>query len=234
MKLAHLRIYAMRITLVEDNTSLAKGICYRLQDAGHAVDLLHDGLEAQSYLMSDGADMVILDINLPGVDGLTLLKEIRDRDDMRPVILLTARAETEDRVIGLDAGADDYLIKPFEMAELEARVRALLRRRAVPQQRMQSFGALSYDATGRQLFAGDVEIELPRREMSVFECLLGADGRLVSKNTMLDYAYGVGADVEETVVEVYVSRLRRRLGPHGVQIRSQRGLGYQLLLADDP
>lgn len=233
MKLARLRICAMRITLVEDNISLAKGICYRLEDAGHAVDLLHDGLEAQSYLAGDGADLVILDINLPGIDGLSLLREIRDRDDMRPVILLTARAETEDRVIGLDAGADDYLIKPFEMAELEARVRALLRRRAVPQQRTQSFGPLNYDATARQLFASDAEVDLPRREMSVFECLLNADGRLVSKNKLLDYAYGVGADVEETVVEVYVSRLRRRLGPYGVQIKSQRGLGYQLLLASD-
>lgn len=229
MKLAPLRLCAMRITLVEDNASLAKGIRYRLEDAGHAVDLLHDGHEAQSYLVSDGADLVILDINLPGTDGLTLLKELRGRDDERPVILLTARANTEDRVIGLDAGADDYLIKPFEMAELEARVRALLRRRAIPQHRTQSFGPLSYDATARQLFADETEIDLPRREMSIFECLLAADGRLVSKNTMLDYAYGVGADVEETVVEVYVSRLRRRLGPYGVQIKSQRGLGYQML-----
>lgn len=233
MKLARLQICRMRITLVEDNASLAKGIRYRLEDAGHAVDLLHDGLEAQSYLGSDGADLVILDINLPGVDGLTLLKEIRRRNDMRPVILLTARAETEDRVIGLDAGADDYLIKPFEMAELEARVRALLRRRDVPRQRTQSFGVLNYDAAARQLFAGEAEIDLPRREMSLFECLLNADGRLVSKTTMLEHAYGVGADVEETVVEVYVSRLRRRLGPHGIQIRAQRGLGYQLLLASE-
>jgi len=219
----------MRITLVEDNISLAKGICYRLEDAGHAVDMLCDGDAARDYLASDGADLVILDINLPGVDGLTLLREMRGRSDNRPVILLTARAQTEDRVIGLDAGADDYLIKPFEMAELEARVRALLRRRAIPQQQLQIFGVLKYDAAARQLFAEDVEIELPRREMSVFECLLAADGRLVSKNAMLDHAYGVGADVEETVVEVYVSRLRRRLNPHGVQIKAQRGLGYQLL-----
>lgn len=221
----------MRITLVEDNISLAKGISYRLEDAGHAVDLLSDGDAAQSYLVGDGADLVILDINLPGVDGLTLLRAMRERGDTRPVILLTARAETEDRVIGLDAGADDYLIKPFDMAELEARVRALLRRRAIPQQQLQTFGALKYDAAGRQLFAGDAEIDLPRREMSVFECLLAADGRLVSKTAMLDHAYGVGADVEETVVEVYVSRLRRRLSPFGIQIRAQRGLGYQLLHA---
>ncbi|MFT6104147.1 MAG: two-component system OmpR family response regulator [Paracoccaceae bacterium] len=220
----------MRIILVEDNVSLAKGISYRLEDAGHAVDVLHDGTQAERYLRDDGADLVILDINLPGTDGLTLLRGLRARGDARPVILLSARAQTEDRVVGLDAGADDYLIKPFEMAELEARVRALLRRRAIPRKQLQVFGVLTYDAGARQLFADDTEIDLPRREMSVFECLLSADGRLVSKNTMLDHAYGVGADVEDTVVEVYISRLRRRLSPFGIQIKTQRGLGYQLLL----
>jgi two-component system OmpR family response regulator len=220
----------MRIILVEDNVSLAKGISYRLEDAGHAVDVLHDGTQAERYLRDDGADLVSLDINLPGTDGLTLLRGLRARGDARPVILLSARAQTEDRVVGLDAGADDYLIKPFEMAELEARVRALLRRRAIPRKQLQVFGVLTYDAGARQLFADDTEIDLPRREMSVFECLLSADGRLVSKNTMLDHAYGVGADVEDTVVEVYISRLRRRLSPFGVQIKTQRGLGYQLLL----
>jgi two-component system OmpR family response regulator len=220
----------MRIILVEDNVSLAKGISYRLEDAGHAVDVLHDGTQAERYLRDDGADLVILDINLPGTVGLTLLRGLRARGDARPVILLSARAQTEDRVVGLDAGADDYLIKPFEMAELEARVRALLRRRAIPRKQLQVFGVLTYDAGARQLFADDTEIDLPRREMSVFECLLSADGRLVSKNTMLDHAYGVGADVEDTVVEVYISRLRRRLSPFGIQIKTQRGLGYQLLL----
>lgn len=219
----------MRITLVEDNVSLAKGIAYRLEDAGHAVDMLHDGLEAQQFLTSDRSDLIILDINLPGVDGLSLLKELRQKRDPRPVILLTARAETEDRVVGLDAGADDYLIKPFEMAELEARVRALLRRREIPQQHMLALGSLRFDPSARQLFAGKAEIELPRREMSMLECLVVAQGRLVPKGTLLDHAYGTGADVEESVVEVYVSRLRRRLKPFGVQIKAQRGLGYQLI-----
>lgn len=218
----------MRITLVEDNVSLAKGITYRLEDAGHAVDTLHDGTAAQDFLAHDHADLVILDINLPGIDGLSLLSQMRGRGDARPVILLTARAETEDRVTGLDTGADDYLIKPFEMAELEARVRALLRRRAIPQQQLRAIGALQFDPASRQLFDGKTEIDLPRREMSVFECLLAADGRTVSKNAVLDHVYGVGADVEETVVEVYVSRLRSRLKDHGITIRTRRGLGYQM------
>ncbi|NNE79444.1 MAG: response regulator transcription factor [Silicimonas sp.] len=220
----------MRITVVEDNISLAKGISYSLEDAGHAVDLLHDGSEADAFLKSDTSDLIILDINLPGIDGLTLLKKLRKRDDPRPVILLTARAEIEDRIGGLDAGADDYLIKPFEMAELNARVRALSRRRPVPERQMQSIGQLQFDAAARQLFANNEPIEMPRRELAVFECLLSSDGRLVSKTALLDYAYGVGADVEEKVVEVYVSRIRGRLKPHGVTIKSQRGLGYQLLV----
>ncbi len=219
----------MRITLVEDNVGLAKGIAYRLQDAGHAVDVLHDGQEASAFLRDDISDLVILDINLPGVDGLTLLRALRARDDQRPVILLTARAQTEDRVVGLDAGADDYLIKPFEMAELEARVRALSRRRATPHRRVINIGALSFDTAAHQLFADDVPLDIPRRELSVFACLLSAEGRLVSKEALLDYAYGVGAPVEEKVIEVYVSRLRARLKPHHITIKSQRGLGYQML-----
>ncbi len=220
----------MRITLVEDNISLAKGIAYRMQDAGHAVDMLHDGAEAAAFLKNDTSDLIILDINLPGLDGLSLLKELRARADMRPVILLTARAETSDRVVGLDAGADDYLIKPFEAAELEARVRALARRRAIPQRQTQAFGPLQLDVGARQLFVGDTELDLPRRELSVFEGLLAAEGRLVSKSALLDHAYGIGADVEEKVIEVYISRLRQRLKPYGVVIKAQRGLGYQMLL----
>jgi len=220
----------MRITLVEDNVSLAKGITYRLEDAGHAVNALHDGGAAETYLRDDGADLVILDINLPGTDGLTLLSDMRRRGDTRPVILLTARADTDDRVRGLDAGADDYLIKPFEMAELEARVRALLRRRDVPQHQLRALGPLEFDAAARQLFSDGEELDIPRRELSVFECLLLADGRTVSKSAVLDHVYGVGADAEETVVEVYTSRLRRRLKPFGIVIRTRRGLGYQMLV----
>jgi two-component system OmpR family response regulator len=107
----------MRIVVVEDNISVAKGICYHLQDAGHAVDMLHDGADADAFLRGDGADMIVLDINLPGKDGLSILRGLRARGDQRPVLMLTARAETNDKVAGLDAGADDYLGKPFEMQE---------------------------------------------------------------------------------------------------------------------
>lgn len=219
----------MRITLVEDNISLAKGIAYRLEDSGHAVDMFHDGDEAAEFLTHDSSDLIILDINLPGTDGLSLLKQLRQRDDTRPVILLTARAETEDRVIGLDAGADDYMIKPFEVAELEARVRALSRRRTAPLRQFKRLGVLQFDTDARQVSLDQQVIDLPRRELSVLECLLNADGRLVTKSMLLDFCYGVGADVEETVIEVYVSRLRSRLKPYDIVIRAQRGLGYQIL-----
>jgi len=191
--------------------------------------MLHDGDAAAEFLRRDGAELIILDINLPGQDGLSLLKQLRARGDARPVILLTARAQTEDRVIGLDAGADDYLIKPFEMAELEARVRALSRRRATAPRAIQKIGLLEFDPGARQVMAAGEALDLPRREVSLFEALLGADGRLVTKSALLDQVYGTGADVEESVIEVYVSRLRNRIKPHGVTIKTQRGLGYQLL-----
>ncbi len=218
----------MRITLVEDNIALAKGIAYRLQDAGHAIDVLNDGLEASEFLTNDTSDLIILDINLPGMDGLEILRQLRNRDDQRPVVLLSARAETKDRVMGLDAGADDYLIKPFEMDELEARVRALTRRRTHQGRRVLTVGALQFDVAARALTADDQTLDLPRRELAMFECLILSSGRRITKSTLLDYAYGTGADVEESVVEVYISRLRSRLKPYGIQINSARGLGYQL------
>jgi two-component system OmpR family response regulator len=218
----------MRITLVEDNVGLSKGIAYRLQDAGHAVDVLHDGVEASEFLTDDSSDLIILDINLPGMDGLQILRQLRARDDQRPVVLLSARADTKDRVTGLDAGADDYLIKPFEMDELEARVRALTRRRTEKGRQVLTIGTLNFDVAARDLRADGVPVELPRRELSIFECLILANGRRITKSALLDYAYGTGADVEESVVEVYVSRLRARLKPYMVEINSQRGLGYQL------
>lgn len=216
----------MKIAVIEDNVSVAKGIAYVLRDRGHAVDLIHDGQEADVFLRNEGADVIILDINLPRLDGITVLQNLRARGDNRPVLLLTARSTTDDRITGLDAGADDYLIKPFEMAELEARVRALARRRDIPVLQPLSIGSLSYDPQTRQILAQGQALDLPRRELSVFESMILVLGRTVSKSQLLDQVYGTGADVDEQVVEVYVSRLRKRLRPHGVEIRVQRGLGY--------
>lgn len=223
----------MRIVLVEDNQSLARGIAYRLQDLGHAVDLISDGMAADEFLRGGGGDLVILDINLPRISGLTLLRDMRARGDGRPVLLLTARAETHDRVEGLDAGADDYLVKPFAMAELEARLRALTRRRAHDHRPMLQLGTLALDLAGRQVAIDGVAQDLPRREVAVLESLMLAEGRTVPKHDLLDHVYGTGSDVEETAIEVHVSRLRKRLKPHGLLIRVRRGMGYAIALAED-
>lgn len=220
----------MRIALVEDNESLAAGIAYRLQDLGHSVDRLVDGEHADAHLRDDGADLVILDINLPGLDGLTILTRLRDRGDGRPVLLLTARGDTGDLVRGLDAGADDYLIKPFEMAELEARVRALSRRGQTALRNKLSFGPLTLDQGARQVEIDGIPQQFPRREISLLERLLSATGRTVPKSALLDHTYGTGADVEEAAIEAHISRLRKRLRPYGIAIQVQRGLGYRLTL----
>ncbi len=216
----------MHIVIVEDNISVAKGVAYRLRDEGHAVDLLHDGAEADLFLRDDGADLVILDIKLPGLGGIEILKAMRGRGDDRPVLMLTAQSEISDRITGLDSGADDYLIKPFEMAELSARIRALSRRRDRPVEADHRIAELSFDAASRMIIGPYGPLTIPRREVALFETLLLAKGRTVSKQYLLDNLYGTGSDVDEPVVQVYVSRLRKRLKPFGIEIRVQRGLGY--------
>ncbi len=218
----------MRIAIVEDNESVAKGIAYRLEDRGHATDLIHDGADADAFLQSDANDLVVLDINLPHLDGLSVLRNLRARGDARPVLLLTAQGDVEARVTGLDAGADDYLTKPFDMDELEARIRALLRRRGQDIETVLTFGPLRLDVQSRSVAAQDAALDLPRRELSVIEALMRADGRVVAKSDLIEQVYGTGADVEDSAIEVHVSRLRKRLRAHGVDIRAQRGLGYRL------
>ncbi len=219
----------MRIVVVEDNQSLRKGITYRLSDDGHAVNALGDGQDADRFLAQEEYDLVILDINLPGMDGLEVLTNLRRRNDPRPVILLTARSATEDRVKGLDAGADDYLVKPFAMDELAARVRALSRRKEVVPRRSIALGPLTLDIETPQLFRGDEIVEVPRRELSILVTLARAGGAPVSKESLLDNVYGVGSETDEKVVEVYVSRLRKRLADYDVTIRVRRGIGYSLV-----
>lgn len=221
----------MRIAIVEDNQALAKAIAYRLRDRGHAVDVLHDGDDGDAFLAQDGADLVVLDINLPGRSGLEILQAMRQREDGTPVILLTARSEISDRVTGLDLGADDYLVKPFEMDELDARIRALSRRKNLDYGAKETIGGLEFDRTARQVTAEGATLDIPRRELSVLECLLERRGRIVSKSHLTESVYGVGADVDDTAIEPHVSRLRKRLAPFGVSIKTARGLGYVLEVA---
>ena len=219
----------MRIVVVEDNQSLRKGIAYRLSDDGHAVDALDHGDAADLFLRQEDFDLVILEINLPGRAGLDLLRDMRRRDDPRPVILLTARSATEDRVRGLDAGADDYLVKPFAMDELAARVRALGRRKDIAPTRAVAVGDLTLDVETPLLMSRSGALDVPRRELMILVALAEAGGRPVSKETLLNKVYGTGSSTDDKVVEVYVSRLRGRLRKHGVTIRVHRGIGYALV-----
>lgn len=224
----HDKDVTMRIAVVEDNEALAQGIAFRLRDRGHAVDLLHDGLDADAFLSREGADLVVLDLNLPGMDGIEVLRALRRRGDGTPVILLTARSETAERVAGLDAGADDYLTKPFEMDELEARLRAMARRKNLEFAAKDRLGPLVFDRSARQLLKDDMPLDIPRKEIATLECLLERRGRIVSKAQLITHVYGTGSDAEESVIEPHVSRLRKRLEPFGLRIKTARGLGYML------
>jgi two-component system OmpR family response regulator len=218
----------MRIVLIEDNESLARGVANALRDQGHSVNWLADGVEGDGFLATEGADLAIIDINLPRLSGLEIVRALRRRGDATPVIVLTARSGPAERVEGLDAGADDYLVKPFEMIELSARIRALSRRRPDLRPEVEAVGPLRYDRVARQVSGPEGEIALPRREVALFECLLDHGGRIVSKDRIVEALYGVGADVETNAVELLVSRLRRKLAGAGVEIRTARGLGYVL------
>ena len=218
----------MRIAVVEDNVTLADAIARSLSDGGHGVDVLHAGDAAHDFLVQERVDAVVLDINLPGRSGLEVLSGMRQRGDTTPVIMLTAQGETDDRVRGLDAGADDYLVKPFDMAELNARLRALLRRRGAEDTHLLTAGELTLDRTARRLSRKGAPLDLPRREFALAELFLLRPDQIISKEQILDHLYGGGSEVEATTVELYVHRLRKRLAGAGVTIKTVRGLGYFL------
>ena len=197
-----------------------------MRAAGHAVDHAPDGVTADDALRQYPYSLVILDLGLPKLDGIEVLKRLRQRDSSVPVLVLTARDALTDRIAGLDAGADDYLVKPFDLPEFEARVRALLRRRQTSIAGRIRIGDLIVDATGRSAYFGDIRVELSSREFGVLETLARRAGRVVSKDQLLEALTGWDEDVGTNAIEVYVHRLRRKLEPASVQIRTLRGLGY--------
>ena len=218
----------MRIILIEDNHSLARGIENALRDLGHAVDHLDDGVDGDSFLTSAAADVAIIDINLPRLSGLEIIRRLRARGDTTPFLVLTARGKTSERVEGLEAGADDYLVKPFDMQELVARLRALARRRPAVAPVREAVGRLVYDREQRAVALEGRNLDLPRRELALFELLLEHRGRLIDKDRIADALYGTGVAVEQNAVELLISRLRRKIDGSGVTIRTARGLGYML------
>ena len=218
----------MRILVAEDDAILADGVLRSLRQAGYAVDWVRNGLEADAALDADEFDLLILDIGLPKKSGLDVLKRLRARDSRLPVLILTALDGVNDRVRGLDAGADDYLAKPFELAELEARVRALTRRGMAGGPTLLRHGALSYDQVGRMARVNGEPLELSAREVSLLEIFLQRAGRLVSKDQLVSHLCEWGEEVSPNAIEVYVHRLRKKLEAGGVRIVTVRGLGYSL------
>lgn len=223
----------LRVTLVEDNAALAKGIQNALSDQGHAINWLADGDAANAFMQREESDVIVMDINLPGLSGLELVRSLRERGDSTPVLLLTARGETADRVAGLDTGADDYLAKPFDMPELLARIRALSRRRSVVQQDREQIGQLLLDRAAGQLIGKGGTIALSRREFALLSLLADMTGRIASKDYIAANLYGVGSEVEPNAIELLMSRLRRKVGDNGVVFRTVRGLGYVLEVAGE-
>lgn len=220
----------MRIFLVEDTHDVGEAICRRFQQAGHTVDWETDGQAASDILSFTEYDLVVLDVMLPGLDGFSILKKVRQSGSGVPVLILTARSEIDDRVGALDLGADDYLVKPFDFRELEARARVLLRRRAGGEAtNLISCGDVVLDLSNRSVTVGRREVQLKRREMALLEILASRPGKVFSKEELLDRLFGFDEEVGENAVELYVGRLRKKLEGATARIVTQRGVGYQLV-----
>ena len=217
----------MRILLAEDDSIIADALVRALRKAGYAVDHVANGVDADTAVTAEHFDLLILDLGLPRLPGIDVLKRLRNRKSALPVLILTAQDGVEDRVRGLDAGADDYLTKPFALPELEARVRALTRRGTGQPKRIE-IGQLAFDQAERIVTAGGQLVELSARELAVLEVLMLRAGRLVSKEHLVDHLCGWGEEVSTNAIEVYVHRLRKKLEPFGIRIATLRGLGYSL------
>ena len=221
----------MRILIAEDDPVLADGLCRSLRRVGYAVDHVKTGTDADTAAGAQAYDLMILDIGLPKMSGHEVLKRLRARvsgvNAKMPVLILTAMDGVEDRVRGLDLGADDYMSKPFELAELEARVRALIRRGFAGAPTLIQNGALSFDASGRTAYINNQALELSARELGLLEILVQRAGRLVSKDQLVQHLCEWGDEVSTNAIEVYVHRLRKKLEP-GASIATVRGLGYCL------
>ncbi|NEX63583.1 response regulator [Noviherbaspirillum galbum] len=224
----------MRILLVEDHAELSRLVAKALQDARLTVECAMDGADADALLHTQEYALVILDLSLPRMDGLDVLRRMRARGSKTPVLVLTARGGLNDRVQGLNLGADDYLAKPFELAELEARVKALLRRTQGNENLVLSCGALSFDTVSRMFTYGGEPLALTPREHSVLEALINRAGRAVSKEKLFDEVFALEDDANRDAIEIYVHRLRKkleRLESGRVAITTLRGLGYLLEVA---
>lgn len=218
----------LRILIVEDDVSLAAGLARILEAEGFAVDVMGSGEHANIAAQQESFDLIILDIGLPGIDGFEVLRRLRQQGRAMPVLILTARDALDDRVRGLDLGADDYMAKPFAMPELAARVRALIRRSQSQAGPRIVHGPLVLDTSARRATLSGEALELAAREWAVLEVLLARAEKIVSKESIIQALANWGEELSQNAIEVYVSRLRGKLEQAGIRIRTVRGFGYML------
>lgn len=216
----------MRILLVEDDELLGDGVRHGLIQYGYTVDWAKNGQTAQQAILSESFDIVILDIGLPGRSGLEVLKTIRSKNDKTPVILLTARVTVEDRIKGLDAGADDYIAKPFDFEELCARIRAMQRRSVSRAEPILSYGSITLDPASHSVFKDGELMNISRREYALLQKLLENVGRVISREQLTQTLYGWGDEVDSNALEVHIHNLRKKFGSNF--IRTIRGVGYMI------
>ena len=218
----------VRFLLVEDNAELSASVAARLGLEGHGVDCAGTLAEAEGYLAVTAYDLILLDIMLPDGDGRDFLARHRRDERQTPVIVMTARSAVSDRVDALDTGADDYITKPFDFAELEARCRAVLRRKGGAVQTVRGYGDLTFDPLAATLVVEGETRDLRSREVRLFEVFLNAPGRILSKEHLVDRLFSFSESVSDNAIEVYVGRLRKKLTGSRVRIETVRGLGYRL------
>ena len=223
----------MRMLLVEDNDDLAETIIDRLRAEGHSIDRESNGDQANSLLRHAHFDIVLLDINLPGRSGYEVLRSLRARDDQTPVIILTARSQIDDRVLGLDAGADDYMVKPVDFRELSARCRVLARRRAGNASNVFTAGDLVFDRGAKRATVRGQDADLRAREIQLLEILIDNLGRMLTKEEVADKLYRFDEAPSLNAVEQIVARLRKRLEGTPLVVKTARGLGYMAYVAED-
>ncbi|WP_249138228.1 response regulator transcription factor [Phenylobacterium montanum] len=219
-----------RILLVEDDAALSRGVAALLKAGGHTLDCASDGETALAYAADEPYGLIILDIGLPGISGFEVLKALRARRCTIPILVLTARDGVSDKIKGLDLGADDYLLKPFDAGELEARVRALLRRNHGDPTPVLVFGNLTIDRSKAIATVGGRILDLRRKEWAVLEGLIGSAGGVLPKERLLSMIYGFDGEVTPNALEVHIARLRKKLEPDGPSIKTVRGLGYMIEL----